>query len=39
MDFLSEEAISLNSVSVKDLALVRLDHVSKASWQPHFMIV
>lgn len=35
----SEEAIPLNSVNIKDLVLVRLDHVSKASWQPQFMIV
>jgi len=36
---LSEGAVSLNSVNLKDLVLVRLDHVSKASWQPQFMIV
>lgn len=30
---------TLDSVNVKDLVLVRLDHVSKASWQPQFMIV
>lgn len=35
----SEEAAHLNSVGVKDLVLVRLDHVSKASWQPQFKIV
>jgi len=39
MDLVSEEAMFINSVDVKDLALVRLDHVSKASWQPQFMIV
>lgn len=39
MDLVSEEAMFLNSVNVKDLVLVRLDHVSKASWQPQFMIV
>jgi hypothetical protein len=35
----SQEAMFLDSVKVKDLVLVRLDHVSKASWQPQFMIV
>jgi len=39
MSRLSEEAVSLDSVDMEDLILVRLDHVSKASWQPHFMIV
>jgi hypothetical protein len=39
MDTVSEEAKFINSVNVKDLVLVRLDHVSKASWQPQFMIV
>jgi hypothetical protein len=34
-----EERVSLNSVNLKDFALVRLDHVSKASWQPQFTIV
>jgi len=36
---LSDEAASLNSVKLEDLVLVRLDHVSKASWQPQFVIV
>ena len=39
MDFVGEQAMFINSVNVKDLVLVRLDHVSKASWQPQFMIV
>ena len=38
-DSVSQEAMFLDSVNVKDLALVRLDHVSKSSWQPQFMIV
>jgi len=39
MDFVSQEAMFINSVDVKNLVLVRLDHVSKSSWQPQFMIV
>jgi len=39
VDFLDEEATALDSINVKDLVLVRLDHVSKSSWQPQFMIV
>ena len=30
---------SPDPVNINDLYLVTLDHVSKASWQPQFMIV
>ncbi|KAF9644043.1 hypothetical protein BDM02DRAFT_3190947 [Thelephora ganbajun] len=39
MDSLGEEAMSFDSVNAKDFVLVRLDHVSKSSWQPQFMTV
>jgi len=38
LDGLNQDT-TLDSVNVRDLVLVRLDHASKASWQPQFMIV